>query len=530
MKVIDSQGRLKEIVALPSAMRPTVVQTGTRIGDTAACTMPSTPTPGNLLVAFGSHYSNMTTFENGTGWELILNRNGAVTDGDAIAIKVVNADDTTTQTPFPTATSWNLVIFEIANGEYSPADYRSLKESVGTSATLKIACEQDNSLLIGMVATVSENGTPTITGATASSTTTGTAASLSPRAVTPYSATASMNENKTIVATYGASETIYIQAMIITPRRVTLTTVEAATQAEVDAGSLTTKYVAPGTVPQQPGLCGGRLTLTTGVPVTTTDVTGAGTLYFTPFIHNRVALYNGSKWVTYTFTERSLALSVTSGFNYDIFLYDNAGTLTLEAVVWTNDTTRATALATQDGVYVKTGATSRLFVGTIRASGTNTCEDSYGGASQAGGKRYVWNNYNRVKRTIGVIDTTNTWTYGTATWRQVNATAGNKVEYVVGLSIDLVKAVAAGIAGSGLFDGNGVGIDSTSANSAQSRSAGATSASESAPTTGYYAGYPGIGYHALNWLEISRGGATTTFYGDNGGTAIQTGMQAEILA
>lgn len=282
-----------------------------------------------------------------------------------------------------------------------------------------------------------------------------------------------------------------------------------------------------------PGTCGGRLTLTSGTPVTTTDVTAAGTLYFTPFIHNRVALFNGKTWSLYTFSEVSLSLSISSGTNYDVFLYDNAGTLTLETVAWTNDTTRATALATQDGVYVKNGATSRLYLGTIRASGTNTCEDSYGGAHQAGGKRFLWNAYNRVPRSLGVKDTTDSWTYTTATFRQVNNNTGNKVEYVAGLSIEPVKAVAIhAFAGSGVDCATGVGVDSTSANSAivGATRMGATGGTGNYPLVADYRGYPGIGYHAINWLEVSQASGTTTWYGDQGRAYQQTGLQAEVMA
>ena len=44
-----------------------------------------------------------------------------------------------------------------------------------------------------------------------------------------------------------------------------------------------------------PGLCGGRLTTESGVPVSTSDRTSPGTLYLTPFVHNRVALYDGTR-------------------------------------------------------------------------------------------------------------------------------------------------------------------------------------------------------------------------------------------
>src|SRR3990167_7040004 len=126
------------------------------------------------------------------------------------------------------------------------------------------------------------------------------------------------------------------------------------------------------------GVCDGRLTLTSGTPVTTADVTGATSIYFAPFKGNRIGLYDGSSaWAIYTFTELTLALgTLTSGLPYDVFAYDSSGTVTLEALAWTNGTTRATALTTQNGVLVKTGATTRRYLGTFYTTATTTTESS----------------------------------------------------------------------------------------------------------------------------------------------------------
>ena len=140
------------------------------------------------------------------------------------------------------------------------------------------------------------------------------------------------------------------------------------------------------------GICEGRLTLTSGTPVTPADVTGATNIYFAPYTGNRIALYDGSSaWNIRTFTQITIALgTLTDAKPYDLFAYDNSGTVTFDSpVVWTNDTTRATALTTQDGVLVKTGATTRRYIGTIYTTATTTTEDSFS-------QRYLWNYYNRV--------------------------------------------------------------------------------------------------------------------------------------
>lgn len=283
---------------------------------------------------------------------------------------------------------------------------------------------------------------------------------------------------------------------------------------------------------------GGRLTTESGVPVGTSDRTSQSTIYYTPHLHNRIGLYGGSGWTLYTFTERSLALSgLTSGKNYDVFLYDNAGALTLElSAAWTNDTTRANALTTVDGVLVKSGATTRRYLGTIRTTGTTTTEDSGGGVTtQVGGKRFVWNAHNQVPRPLRVIDTTDTWSYTTDTVRQANGAGGNKVEYVTG---DGSLVAVAGVTAQVFLQSNstrgaksGVGVDSTTAFSglvASGFNQVATAGVTIPLTGGRYVGAPGLGYHYLAWCEKGADG-TCLFTGDNTGDGTQCGIAAVIM-
>lgn len=189
---------------------------------------------------------------------------------------------------------------------------------------------------------------------------------------------------------------------------------------------------------------GGRLTTESGVPVSTSDRTSQSTIYYTPFVHNKIPLWDGSQWKPVVFAETSLALSgLTSGKPYDVFGYISSGALALELLAWTDDTTRATAVTLQDGRYCKSGDKTRLLLGTIYTTGTNTTEDSGFGSTTSAPKRYVWNAYNRVKRTLLIEEDTASWSWSTAaTWRQVRASTDNQVEVVVGLSgsamVDLI--------------------------------------------------------------------------------------------
>lgn len=282
-----------------------------------------------------------------------------------------------------------------------------------------------------------------------------------------------------------------------------------------------------------PFVPGGRLTTESGVAVSTSDRTAQGTLYYTPYLHGGIRIYDGTRWKLYSFTEVSLALTATSGKNYDVFIYDNSGTLTLElSAAWTDDTTRATALTTQDGVYVKSGATTRLWLGTIRASGSNVTADSGGGASsQVGGMRYVWNAYNQVPRFLSVIDTTDNWTYATNTWRQWDNASGNKVEYVCGNAATQVQASFNSqvyFAGSNVVASVGIGIDSTSTASGTRVTAFSAGSQITFPITASYIGYPGLGYHYVAPLEIAISG-TAQFAGDDATASIQNGFIAAIM-
>lgn len=271
-----------------------------------------------------------------------------------------------------------------------------------------------------------------------------------------------------------------------------------------------------------------RLTLTSATPVTTADVTGATTIYCTPYKGNQIALYDGSStWNTRTSAEFSLALgTLTAAKPYDVFCYDNAGTPTLEFLAWTNDTTRATALVYQDGVLVKSGATTRRYLGTFYTTSTTQTEDSVT-------NRYLWNCYNRVLRPMSKTDSTASWTYTTATWRQANAAAANQLNVVVGVAEDAVRAnVMSEFSNTGANGGaTGIGIDSTSSNSARSVFSGGNVGSETC-FSATYSGVLSAGRHYLAWLEIAQAGGTATWRGSTTLVGVNTnpGISAEVMA
>jgi hypothetical protein len=95
-----------------------------------------------------------------------------------------------------------------------------------------------------------------------------------------------------------------------------------------------------------PAIPGGRLTLTSGNPLAT-GISGATTLYYTPYTSDGIELWTGYSWTNFTFTESSLALgSLNANTLYDIYCYANGSALTLEALSWTAPTNGAITGAT----------------------------------------------------------------------------------------------------------------------------------------------------------------------------------------
>lgn len=245
----------------------------------------------------------------------------------------------------------------------------------------------------------------------------------------------------------------------------------------------------------------------------------ATTLYFAPHTGNRVSLYDGTRWRLYSFTERSLAFSasLTSGKNYDVFLYDNSGTLTLElSAAWTSDTVRADALTTQDGVYVKSGATTRRWLGTIRASATDTIESTTE-------KQYVWNACNQIALPLSRYESAASWTYTLATFQQANANAANQVDWVCGLPTTFAVTLLAHAANSSasITRSAGIGMDGITSVIGLGPESNADGAGERTSLPAAASGVSPIGRHYLTWLEYSGASGTCTWYGSIQGRGLQ---------
>jgi hypothetical protein len=296
---------------------------------------------------------------------------------------------------------------------------------------------------------------------------------------------------------------------------------------------------------------GGRLTIDNAskVPAPTSDQTGKTTVYLVPYLGNGLALWNGTTWRVLKIPDAGVSVALgtlSSGKNYDVFAYDNSGSIALElSAAWFSDSARAsggsgTDLAQVDGVWVKKAAggandQTRRYLGTFRTTSTTATEDS-------ASKRYLWNQNNRVPRTLTAQETgTANWTYTTGTWREANGNTtegGGRVGLVIGDpngTAEALRATVRAVVGNSSANCRfacGVGVDSTTADSSQS-SGSIVNSGGFAPDVATWTGTIATpGYHYLQRLEISQAAGTTTWYGHDtfGGVTLQAGLEGQVYA
>lgn len=291
----------------------------------------------------------------------------------------------------------------------------------------------------------------------------------------------------------------------------------------------------PATAPALVSTIQGRLSLTSGLPVTTADVTAATTVYWTcgGSTACQVALYDGANWNIRTFTELSIAVPAAANVMYDVMLQDNGTSApTLVLVQWTNDTTRATALITQNGVLLQSGTLTHRYVGTFRTTAVS------GQTEDSAVKRFVWNYYNRARRRLVATETNsvNSWAYTTATVRQAHANTANQVNVVVGVAEVLVElrvsvTVSNSTGGATSHVQVGIGADSITAMDQVNVYGGQidctlANALFSVGAAGSW--YPAVGLHYYAWLEWAAAVGTVTWNTNNTSLNIGNGIQGSI--
>lgn len=267
------------------------------------------------------------------------------------------------------------------------------------------------------------------------------------------------------------------------------------------------------------GYSGFRLTAVSGDPAPNSDQKNFATLHLTPFVGDRISLLTAAGKVEVLQSaeiSKSLTGLLTSGYNHDVFVYNNTGALALNiGAAWTSDTARSAAIEKVGGAWYLTSDNTYRYVGTLRATGTGTTSDE-------DDHRYLWNLHNRLPRSLHSLEAATSWSYATATVRQAGGSASNGLHLVRGLDLDPVclEIVCAVLNDSTAQTGEiiGFGVDSTTVMDAASSVKPYNIASNVlAHLVAKYDGMPGLGYHALNWLEKGAGSGTQTWYSGSGG-------------
>jgi hypothetical protein len=349
-------------------------------------------------------------------------------------------------------------------------------------------------------------------------------------AYAPAPATPSSTDTAADTTTFATAHG-WVSGTIVTPAS-TIAGLTGGTRYFINAASSTTISFHTTVAAALAGTSKVDLTANVTVQIIPSGISNT-TIYMTPYRGQAISIYDGTRWKLYTSVELSLALGVlTSGKNYDVFVYDNSGTLTLELLVWTDDTTRATAIVQQDGVWVKSGATTRRYLGTLRTDSTTTSIVEFGGASTAASvKLFVFNADNEIVRPFFRFESTSSWAYSTGSFRQANASTNNQIEAVVGLpgrAISIMLAIYLKSTSGSILAQLAVGEDSTTVPSLSSviTTYFSVTASLELTLTTFLNKHVPIGYHFYTWLEL--GGTNITFYGTNGATH-RFGMSGQIV-
>lgn len=286
----------------------------------------------------------------------------------------------------------------------------------------------------------------------------------------------------------------------------------------------------------------GRLTLTTNVPVLTTDVTAVSSIFYTPYIGNTLPIYSGTTFVNQTFSQLTLTINSTNhpaSQVFDVYALMSGGVLTLAAMYWGSNTSRSTTLGgktgtgnatitQKNGLWVNNAAISAsdafnnntglaipqfqgTYLGSFYTTGSGQTGVNIKPAATANGSGNVvglFNAYNRVGLKSISRDNTSSYTYATNAWRPMNASNNNRITWLDGLQQISVESYLQQEGGGASIWMIGVDLDSNSATPNIVASA-RLQAGQPISQTIEESFAPQLGLHFLQAMEIVSLGTTT---------------------
>ncbi len=144
-----------------------------------------------------------------------------------------------------------------------------------------------------------------------------------------------------------------------------------------------------------PALNEGRLSYIAGEPIPDSDISLGTELYYTPYQGNRVSLYLGGGWETFSFSELSLPVSgLLRRVPYDVFLSAGSDGLSLSCSCWGTTSARPSGILRRiNGIPVSAADPAKRYLGSFALNSAG-----YGADSRS--ERLLWNAANRVARPL----------------------------------------------------------------------------------------------------------------------------------
>lgn len=290
-------------------------------------------------------------------------------------------------------------------------------------------------------------------------------------------------------------------------------------------------FSPPGTSPAASLTPQGRLSVIPGVALPETGNVGSTAIHYIPATGSFVPIFNGTDFrvqsidagLTVDLSDQSIA------YNFDLYIIMVANKPRLAiGMVW-QDIFGGTH--TQRGVGAGSAELERIegllvnkyqqtmrysptetvtiparhgtFVGTFRPLATGTAADT-------AANRLLSNAYNTTMRhLLGPIPGGSGYTYIDLAYRPVNNEAGQIIQILNCLPGRMAKARAALLVGTPDTTTRncyvGIGVDSLTASSAQTRTLAQANNLLPGYPTAEYQGFPGLGYHYLSFLEMGAG-------------------------
>lgn len=302
----------------------------------------------------------------------------------------------------------------------------------------------------------------------------------------------------------------------------------------------------------------GRLTLASLTPVMTSTVSAQTTVYYTSYFGSTIPIFDGTNLILTDFGQEISQLTTdatkspaaaTTNSNYDIFVWNDAGTIrATRGPAWTSSTARGSGVGTTELSDLSVGAVHRglklnansitngpaafrgTYVGTIRTNGSSQVDFIYGTSAAGGGAASfgVWNAYNRRLVTTRVKDSTASYTYSSITERPSDNSTSNRISFVSGLAEDGVDVsfneliqTAASVSSIGVV---GVGLDSITTSDVRGSFSTAAAVALLGTCNGNMKYAPQIGFHFIQKLELSGDATVITFNVNTTYNALQASL------